>query len=212
MSEADAIVYVIDDDPSVRAALDGLLRSVALRVRTFGSTQEFLAASREDAPGCIVLDVRLPGASGLEFQRMLREAGINLPIIFITGHGDIPMSVQAMREGAIEFLTKPFRDQDLLDGVQDGLGRDAARRRDAAARDGLARRFATLTSRERSVMALVITGQLNKQIAAALSLSEVTVKAHRGQVMRKMEARSLADLVRMGDTLGGLNGGADTKV
>ncbi|MGE0751547.1 MAG: response regulator transcription factor [Variibacter sp.] len=212
MSEADAIVYVIDDDPSVRAALDGLLRSVALRVRTFGSAQEFLAAPREEAPGCIVLDVRLPGASGLEFQRMLGAAGISLPVIFITGHGDIPMSVQAMREGAIEFLTKPFRDQDLLDAIHDGLGRDAVRLREVAAHDGLARRFATLTPRERAVMALVIAGQLNKQIAAALSLSEVTVKAHRGQVMRKMEARSLADLVRMGDALGALNGGADTKV
>src|SRR5262249_35032241 len=196
------IVFVVDDDPSVREALHSLLRSVGLEVRAFASPQEFLASEQPDAPRCLVLDVRLPGRSGLAFQRALADRGGGVPIIFITGHGDIPMSVRAMKAGAVEFLTKPFRDQDLLDAIQLAIERDRARRRDDAAGSGLKERFASLTAREREVMALVVTGRLNKQIAADLSLSEITVKVHRGQVMHKMHARSLAELVRMADRLG----------
>jgi FixJ family two-component response regulator len=202
MSEEAPVVFVIDDDPSVRDALAGLLRSVGLAVRSFGSTQEFVQSERPDAPGCLVLDVRLPGRSGLDFQRELGELSIQLPIVFITGHGDIPMSVRAMKAGAVEFLTKPWHEQELLDAIQQGIERDRTRRRDAAAAAALHERFVSLTPREREIMALVVTGRMNKQIAAVLDVSEITVKVHRGQVMRKMRARSLAQLVRMADKLG----------
>jgi FixJ family two-component response regulator len=202
MSEEQPVVFVIDDDPSVREALAGLLRSVGLDVQSFGSTQEFLQSKRPDAPGCLVLDVRLPGRSGLDLQRELAESSIQVPIVFITGHGDIPMSVRAMKAGAIEFLTKPFHDQELLDAVQLGIERDRARRREAAGVAELQQRFESLTPREREIMALVVTGRLNKQIAADLEVSEITIKVHRGQAMRKMRARSLAELVRMADQLG----------
>jgi FixJ family two-component response regulator len=201
MSEEPPVVFVIDDDPSVREALAGLLRSVGLNVFSFGSTQEFLQSERADAPGCLVLDVRLPGRSGLDFQRELAQTGIHLPIVFITGHGDIPMSVRAIKAGAIEFLPKPFHDQELLDAIQLGIERDRARRREAAALADLQQRFDSLTPREREIMALVVTGRMNKQIAADLEVSEITVKVHRGQVMRKMRAKSLAELVRMADRL-----------
>jgi FixJ family two-component response regulator len=201
MSQDPPVVFVVDDDPSVRDALAGLLRSVGLDVLSFGSTQEFLQGERPDLPGCLVLDVRLPGRSGLDFQRELAESGIYLPIVFITGHGDIPMSVRAMKAGAIEFLTKPFHDQELLDAVQLGIERDRARRRDAAVVTELHDRFESLTPREREIMALVAAGRLNKQIAADLGVSEITVKVHRGQVMRKMGAKSLAALVRIADQL-----------
>ena len=196
------MVFVIDDDPAIRDSLSGLVRSVGLQVEAFGSAQEFMRSKRPDAPSCLVLDVRLPGPSGLDFQRELAKANIRLPIIFITGHGDIPMSVRAMKAGAVEFLTKPFRDQDLLDAIQLGIERDRARRQDAGVVAELRERYDALTSREREVMALVVTGRLNKQIAAELEVSEITVKVHRGQVMRKMKAKSLAELVRMADTLG----------
>ena len=202
MTEEHSVVFLIDDDPSVREALEDLLRSVGLQVQSFGSAQEFLRVKLPDAPACLVLDVRLPGPSGLDFQRVLAESNNPLPIIFITGHGDIPMSVKAMKAGAVEFLTKPFRDQELLDAIQQGIGRDRTRRQDAAIVAGLRERYRALTPRERDVMARVVTGRLNKQIAADLDLSEVTVKLHRGQVMRKMLAKSVADLVRMADKLG----------
>jgi FixJ family two-component response regulator len=195
------VVFVIDDDPSVRDALAGLLRSVGLEVLSFGSTQEFLQSARPDLPGCLMLDVRLPGRSGLDFQRELAESSMHMPIVFITGHGDIPMSVRAMKAGAIEFLTKPFHDQELLDAIQLGIERDRARRRDAATVAALWQRFDSLTPREREIMALVAAGRLNKQIAGDIEVSEITVKVHRGQVMRKMQAKSLAELVRMADRL-----------
>jgi FixJ family two-component response regulator len=202
VSEDRPVVFVIDDDASVRDAVEDLLRSVGLRVESFGSTQEFLQTKRSDAPGCIVLDVRLPGPSGLEFQRILSTSNIHLPIIFISGHGDIPMSVRAMKSGAIEFLTKPLNELELLDAIQSGIERDRARRQSAKIVAELQERFDSLTSREREVMTLVITGRLNKQVAAQLQLSEMTVKVHRSQIMRKMRAKSLVDLVRMADTLG----------
>jgi FixJ family two-component response regulator len=202
MDEEQPVVFVIDDDSSVRDALAGLLRSINLEVQSFGSAQEFLQNKRPDAPGCLVLDVRLPGRSGLDFQRELADSGIQLPIVFITGHGDIPMSVRAIKAGAIEFLTKPFHDQELLDAIQLGIERDRARRRDAAAMAKLDERFGSLTPREREIMALVVSGRMNKQIADDLNVSEITVKVHRGHVMRKMGAKSLAELVRMADRLG----------
>jgi len=196
------VVFVIDDDASVRGGLEDLLRSVGLAVESFGSAQEFLALKRLDAPGCFVLDVRLPGASGLEFQRVLTELNIHLPVIFISGHGDIPMSVRAIKSGAIEFLTKPLKEQELLDAVQAGIERDRVRRQEAKLVAELRERFVLLTSREQEVFALVITGRPNKQIAYELKLSEMTVKVHRSQGMHKMGARSLVDLAQMADKLG----------
>jgi FixJ family two-component response regulator len=196
------VVFVIDDDASVRGGLEDLFRSVGLQVELFGSAQDFLARKRPEAPGCIVLDVRLPGASGLEFQRQLTESNIHLPVIFISGHGDIPMSVRAIKSGALEFLTKPLKEQELLDAVQAGIERDRVRREQAKLVDELRERFNSLTSREQEVLAIVITGRPNKQIAHQLDLSEMTVKVHRSQVMHKMGARSLVDLVRMADKLG----------
>ena len=195
-------VFIIDDDASVRRDVEDLFRSVGLEVESFGSAQEFLARKRQDAPGCIVLDIRLPGASGLEFHRTLAESGIHLPVILISGHGDIPMSVRAIKSGALEFLTKPLKEQELLDAVQAGIERDRVRREQVKLVDELRERFNSLTSREQEVLALVITGRPNKQIAYQLSLSEMTVKVHRSQVMHKMGARSLVDLVRMADKLG----------
>ena len=201
MSEVEPVVYVIDDDPSVRSALENLLRSVGLQVKALGSVPEFVKEGRPEGPACLVLDVRLPGRSGLDFQRELAAANIHVPIIFITGYGDIPMSVQAIKGGAIEFLTKPFRDQDLLDAIQLGLARDRAFLENEQAIAALRARFETLTPREREVMALVVAGRLNKQIAYDIGISEITVKVHRGQVMRKMKAGSLPDLARMADKL-----------
>jgi len=200
--EHEAVTFVIDDDAVVRESVSDLLRSVGLNVQAYGSAQEFLESKRPDAAGCIVLDVRLPGASGLEFQRMLAASNIELPVIFITGHGDISMSVRAMKSGAIEFLTKPLREQELLDAVQAGIERDRARRRQAEIVVELRERLASLTSREREVLPLVISGRPNKQIAHRLDLSEMTIKVHRSQIMRKMKARSLVELVRMADKLG----------
>ena len=196
------VVFVIDDDASVREAVEDLLRSVGLGVESFASTQEFVQSKRPDTPGCIVLDVRLPGPSGLEFQRTLIESNIHLPIIFISGHGDIPMSVRAMKSGAIEFLTKPLREQELLDAIQVAIERDRTRRQEAKVGAELQARFNSLTLREREVFTLVVTGRPNKQIAAQLELSEMTVKVHRSHITRKMRAKSLVDLVRMADKLG----------
>ena len=201
MTEPAPTVIVVDDDQGVREALEGLLRSVGLRPRLHGSVAEFLTAPAPSGPSCLILDVRLPGQSGLDLQDELTRAGINLPIIFITGHGDIPMSVRAMKAGAVEFLAKPFRDQDLLDAIQIALDRDRIRREEGALVAELQARFDSLTPRERQVLALVARGLLNKQIAGEIGVTEITVKVHRGQVMRKMGARTLVDLVRMADKL-----------
>src|SRR6202163_3728189 len=202
MAPQPPTVVVIDDDASIRKALENLLRSVGLDVELFKSPQEFLQSNRPDRPGCIVLDVRFPGRSGLDMQREISSANTSLPIIFITGYGDIPMSVRAMKAGAVEFLTKPFRDQDLLDAVGVALEKDRNRRANEIRIAELRSRFATLTARERQVLALVIAGRLNKQIAGELGVSEMTVKMHRRQVMRKMQAAGLAQLVRLADQLG----------
>ncbi len=197
-----ALAVVVDDDPSVRDALDSLLRSIGLQTQVLGSPAELLQAALPDLPGCIVLDVRLPGISGLDLQDQLAAQGVHLPIVFMTGHGDIPMTVRAMKAGAVDFLSKPFRDQDMLDAVSAAIERDRQRRQDSAARDSLDSRYATLTPREREVMAHVVAGLMNKQVAGVLNLSEITVKIHRGNVMRKMGVRSLADLVRHAEALG----------
>jgi FixJ family two-component response regulator len=201
MSGSPASVFVIDDDPSVREAIGSLLRSVGRQAELFGSVKEFVSRGNPRSPGCLVLDVRLPGQSGLEFQDELARTRIHLPVIFITAHGDIQMSVRAMKAGAIEFLTKPFRDQDLLDAIQIAIERDQARMAAYAVRADLRRRWEELTEREREVMQRVVSGLTNKQIAADLGIVEITVKVHRGQVMRKMGARSVAELVRMADRL-----------
>jgi FixJ family two-component response regulator len=202
MKEEKTVVYVVDDDPSMRRALEGLLASVGHEVRLFASAPEFMQAVRKDAPGCLLLDVRLPGMSGLAFQQELAKAGVALPIIFVTGHGDVPMSVRAMKAGAVEFLTKPFDDQVLLDAVHAALERDRARRLDDAGLVSLRAHYENLTDRERQVMGYVVAGLVNKRIADALGLSVVTIKVHRGQVMKKMQAKSVAELVRMADRLG----------
>ena len=199
--ESDTCVVVIDDDPEFRASLGRLLRSVGLRSQLFAAVADFLASEPADCATCLVLDVRLPGQSGLDFQRQLAEANITLPIIFITGHGDIPMSVQAMKAGAIEFLTKPFRDQDFLEAVNVGLARDRRRREDEAAVNALRARFEVLTPRERAILTQVAAGWLNKQIAGVMGITETTVKVHRSNAMRKIKASSLAELCRMVDRL-----------
>jgi FixJ family two-component response regulator len=196
------IIFIVDDDASAREGIEDLLQSVGLRVMSFGSPQEFLNSKRPDSPGCIILDVRLPNTSGLEFQKVLIEAGIELPVIFITGHGDIPMSVMAMKSGAIEFLTKPFREQSMLDAINAGIEKDRQRRHEMRLVSELRQRFEGLTPRERDVFALVITGRPNKQLAAELGLSEMTIKVHRSQITKKMKAGSIVELVRIADRLG----------
>ena len=202
MNERAPIVFVVDDDPSVRRSIKRLIGSVGLQVEPFGSAQEFLLSKRPDAPSCLVLDIRLPGISGLDFQHKLAEANIHIPIIFITAHGDIPMTVRAMKAGAVEFLTKPFREQDLLDAIQLALERDRFRRQGDAEIAVLRERFESLTPREREVLPWVVSGLLSKQIADAIGTSEASVKVHRSQLMRKMAADSVADLVRMAEKMG----------
>ena len=202
MGVEQPIIFIVDDDVSAREGIEDLLQSVDLRVMSFASPQEFLKSNRPDAPGCIILDVRLPNTSGLEFQKVLIEAGIELPVIFITGHGDIPMSVMAMKSGAIEFLTKPFREQSMLDAINAGIEEDRQRRHEMRFVAELRQRFESLTPRERDIFALVVTGRPNKQLAAELGLSEMTVKVHRSQITKKMKASSIVELVRIADRLG----------
>ena len=202
-ADEQPVVFVVDDDASMRATLADVMRSVGLQVQTFASAREFMGSKLPDAPGCLVLDVRLPGQSGLDFQRTLVASGIELPVVFITGHGDVPMSVRAMKAGAVDFLIKPFRDQDLLDAVHAAIQRDRAQRQHVIGLADLEERYRALTERERDIMALVVVGRLNKQIASELGLAEVTVKAHRSQLMHKMGAKSLPELVRMADRLSG---------
>jgi FixJ family two-component response regulator len=197
-----SVVFVVDDDSSLREALSSLFRSVGLQVKAFATAPEFLQMRLTDGPSCLVLDVRLPGLSGLDFQAELHRADIHIPIIFMTGHGDIPMTVQAMKAGAVEFLPKPFRDQDMLDAVQIALDQDRKRRKNASDTSKLKSNFESLTPREQEIMGFVTAGLMNKQIAGEIGVSEITVKVHRGNVMRKMDAKSLADLVRMADALG----------
>ena len=201
-AEPQSVVFVVDDDAIVRDAMQGLFRSVGLRAVAYPSADEFLRSKLEDVPSCLVLDVRLPGLSGLDFQAELAKANIQIPIVFMTGHGDIPMTVKAMKAGAIEFLPKPFRDQDMLDAVRLGLERDRVRREGERSIADVKARFASLTPREEEVMGFVTSGLLNKQIAGEMQVAEITVKLHRGTVMRKMAAKSLAELVRMADILG----------
>jgi RNA polymerase sigma factor (sigma-70 family) len=202
MTEAEAMVFIVDDDAPVRESLENLIRSGGLPVETFASAQEFLRSKRQDVPGCLVLDVRMPGLSGLDLQRRMADVGMDIPIIFVTGHGDIPMAVRAMKAGAVEFLTKPFSDQDLFDAIHQALERDRKSRDQRAALEELRCRFASLTPREREVMGHVVAGLLNKQIAAELGTSEATVKIHRHRVMEKMRAGSVAELVRIADRVG----------
>ena len=202
MTAAEAVVFVVDDDVGTRESLKNLIRSVGLRAETFASAQDFLRSTRPDAPSCLVLDVRLPGLSGLDLQKRMAEVEVAIPIVFISGHGDIPMSVQAMKAGAVEFLTKPFREQELLDAIQQALERDRNAREQRAETAELRGRYRLLTPREREVMALVVTGLLNKQVAGELGTSEASVKVHRQHVMEKMRAGSLAALVRMADRVG----------
>jgi FixJ family two-component response regulator len=202
MTDPDPIVFIVDDDPSVRRSTERLIRSAGLKVQTFTSAKEFLANQRPEGPACLVLDVRMPGLSGMDLQRELTQAGIHIPIIFITGHGDIPMSVRAMKAGAVEFLTKPFRSRSLLDAVHAAIERDRSAHKERSETGELRQRYEQLTPREREVMALVATGLLNKQVAGELTTTERTIKFHRAHIMQKMRAESLADLVRMTEKLG----------